>query len=300
MSISYQSVFENSQKNKHLSVKFEPEHRAVWSILKFPGRPCMSMELLRETQQAQKKIEQIARSGYEENRESRLLYQIISSSRPGVFSLGGDLKYFTQLIRAKDRERLFEYAKLSIDIGYPLATSYGVPFTTISLVQGEALGGGFEAALSTNVFIAERSARFGFPETVFGLFPGMGAFSFLARRLSPSMAKRIITSGKVYTAEELYDMGVVDIVAPDGKGEQAVYEYIEHRQNRNLGYQSVDILADQYNPLTYKELLDVIVLWVDMALQLSDKNLRLMDYLIRAQEKRWEDSGDIAQVIKAG
>ncbi len=301
MNMSSQSIMEKANKNKHLSIRFEPEYRAVWSALQYPGRPCMSMELLRETQQAQKKIEQIARSGYEDNSESRLLYQIIMSDRPGVFSLGGDLKYFTQLIRAKDRERLFEYAKLCIDIGYPAATSYGVPFTTIALVQGEALGGGFEAALSTNVLIAERCSRFGFPETVFGLFPGMGAFSFLARRLSPSMAKRIITSGKVYTAEELYDMGVVDVLAPDGKGKQAVYEYIEHRQNRNLGYQSIDILADQFNPLTYKELLDVVVLWVDMAMQLSDKNLRLMEYLIRAQEKRWENSYEISrQVIKAG
>jgi DSF synthase len=300
MSISYQRVLDNSPKYKHLSVEFEPEYRAVWSVLQYPGRPCMSMDLLREVQQAQKELEQLVRSGYEENSDSRLLYQVIASGRPGVFSLGGDLKYFTQLIRAKDRERLFEYAKLCIDIGYPAATSYGVPFTTISLVQGEALGGGFEAALSTNVLIAERASRFGFPETVFGLFPGMGAFNFLARRLSPSMAKRIITSGKVYTAEELYDMGVVDVLAPDGKGKQVVYEYIQHRQNRNLGYQSIDILADQYNPLTYKELLDVIVLWVDMAMQLSYKNLRLMEYLIRAQEKRWEDTEEVGLVTKAG
>ncbi|MCP4128430.1 MAG: enoyl-CoA hydratase [Gammaproteobacteria bacterium] len=278
-----------SVEYKHLSVKHEPEYQAVWSAFKYPGRPCVSLDMLRESKQAQKNIEQLARSGYEQGDDSRLLYQIFSSETPGVFSLGGDLNYFTQLIRAQDRERLFEYAKLCIDIAYPAATSYGVPFTTIALVQGEALGGGFEAALSANVLIAERSSKFGFPETVFGMFPGMGAFSFLARRLSPTMAKRIINSGKVYSAEELFDMGVVDELVPDGKGKQAVYEYIRHRQNRHLGYQGVDILADQFNPLTYKEMLDVIVLWVDTAMQLSDKNLRLMEYLVRAQNKRWTD-----------
>ena len=148
----------------------------------------------------------------------------------------------------------------------------------------------FEGALSTNILIAERSSKFGFPETVFGMFPGMGAFNFLARRLSPSLAKRIINSGKVYSAEELYDMGVVDVLAPDGKGKQAVYEYMQHRQNRHLGFQGVDILADQFNPLTYKELFDVIILWVDTAMQLSEKNIRLMEYMIRAQEKRWVNS----------
>ncbi len=281
---------EDSTDYKHLSIKFDPDYHAVWSSFKYPGRPCISLDLLRESKQAHMQIGQMAKSGYEQNDENRLLYQIFTSSQPGVFSVGGDLKYFTQLIRAKDRERLFEYAKLCIDSSFPVATSYGVPFTTIALVQGEALGGGFEAALSANVLIAERSSKFGFPETVFGLFPGMGAFSFLARRLSPSLAKRIINSGKVYSAEELYDMGVVDDLVPDGKGKQAVYEYMRYRQNRHLGFQGVDILAEQFNPLTYKELLDVIVLWVDTAMQLSDKNLRLMEYLIRAQEKRWVDT----------
>lgn len=300
MTVNKQLAHKNELNNKNLSVAYEPEYRAIWSTVKYSHRPCVSLELLREMARAQKKIQQEVRSGYEQGDDARLIYQIIASDKTGVFNLGGDLKYFIQLIRAKDRERLFEYAKLSIDIAYPLATNYGVPFTTISLVQGEALGGGFEAALSTNVLVAERNSKFGFPETVFGLFPGMGAFNFLARRLSPSLAKRIINSGKVYSAEELYDMGVVDVLAPDGKGKQAVYEYMQHRKNRHLGYQGIDILADQFNPLTYKELLDVIVLWVDTAMQLSEKNIRLMEYLIRAQEKRWVNQEDSNVVTIAG
>ena len=59
----------------------------------------------------------------------------------------------------------------------------GLPLITIALVQGEALGGGFESILSFDVVIAERDARFGLPEAMFGLFPGMGAHSFLSRRL---------------------------------------------------------------------------------------------------------------------
>jgi len=298
MSTNKQSQTEDQSEFSYLDVKYEPEYRAVWTSFRYPERPCATLDLLRETKRSQKKFEQEVRAGFERGDSDRLLYQVLASDRAGVFNLGGDLKYFTQLIRAQDRERLFEYAKISIDIAYPLATSYGIPFTTISLIQGDALGGGFEVALSTNILIAERGSKFGFPETIFGLFPGMGAFSFLARRLSPSMAKRIINSGKIYSAEELYDMGVVDVLAPVGKGKQAVYEYIQHRQNRHLGYQGVEIMADNFNPLTYKELLDVIVLWVDTAMQLSHKNLRLMEYLVRAQEKRWVNSEEDC-VIKA-
>ena len=50
-------------------------------------------------------------------------------------------------------------------------------------MQGECLGGGFEAALSSDVIVAEKSARFGFPEILFNLFPGMGAYSFLERKI---------------------------------------------------------------------------------------------------------------------
>ena len=55
-----------------------------------------------------------------------------------------------------------------------LRSSFDLPFTTISLVQGDALGGGFEAALAGDVVIAEKSAQFGFPEVMFNLFPGNG------------------------------------------------------------------------------------------------------------------------------
>lgn len=273
----------------HLDLQYEPDIQTVWVQFKFPGRPCMSKELLAEIAMAQKAIAQTAKRGYEKGDKNRLMFQVLSSTDPEVFSLGGDLAHFIKLIKTKDSESLFQYAKACIDVLYPTSTSYGLPFTTISLVQGEALGGGFEAALASNVLIAEKGATFGFPETVFGLFPGMGAFSFLARRIAPALAKRIIASGKVYKAEELYEMGVVDELAPQGQGCEMVRDYIEGQQSRSLGFQSLDQVVDQFNPLTYKELMDVTTLWVDVAMQLTHKNLRLMEYLVKAQDRRWNN-----------
>jgi len=272
---------------RNMDVVIEPEYQVAWARLKYSGKPCMSPELLKEVADAQALIAERARSGYQQGVASRLMYQVLCSDLPGVFNLGGDLAHFIELIRARDRMSLFDYAKSCVDILYQSASSYDIPFTTIALVQGEALGGGFEAALSANVMIAERGARFGFPETVFGLFPGMGAFSFLARRIAPALAKRVIASGKVYSAEELYDMGVVDVLVPDGQGREAVYEFIQHQRNRSTGFQGLDQIIDQFNPLSYKELMDVVTVWVDTAMQLSEKNIRLMQYLVRAQEKRW-------------
>ncbi len=284
----------------NIDLEHDEDHQAVWVHMTHPARPCITADLLRDLARAQHVIEQTARHQHETNQDGRLLYQVLLSDIPGVFNLGGDLALFSQLVEAGDRERLATYAKACIDILYPSSIGYGLPFTTISLVQGEALGGGFEAALSSQVLIAERSAKFGFPETLFGLFPGMGAFSFLARRLSPAQAKRMIASGKVYTAEELYQLGLVDVLVPDGQGRQAVHNYMKHQDTRSAGYYGLQQVMDHFNPVSHQELLDIADVWVDAAMRLSPKNIRLMQYLVHAQERRWGKRTDVSQQQAVG
>jgi DSF synthase len=216
-------------------------------------------------------------------------YQVLSSITPGVFSLGGDLEYFINAIQRRDRPAIQRYARACIDIIYKSACGYSSNLTTIALVQGEALGGGFEAALSRNIIIAEYGAKFGFPEILFGMFPGMGAYSFLSRRVAPTIAKRIIESGNVYSASELYTMGVIDKVVPDGSGIKAVHELISTRQHRITGFRGLERAIDQVNPISYEELSDIVNIWVDTALQISDQNMRVMKHLLDVQTKRWGD-----------
>ncbi len=78
-------------------------------------------------------------------------------------------------------------------------TTLDLPILTIGLVEGTALGGGFEALLSFDYIVAERGASFGLPEVMFGLFPGMGAHAFLSRKLGAAMADRLIVSNQTYT-----------------------------------------------------------------------------------------------------
>jgi DSF synthase len=279
------SILDSNTEN--YEVRYEADHQLVWSYFKYPARPCISTELIDDVAKGYKTIAGYAQRGYQAGDDNRLLYHVADSRLPNVFSMGGDLNYFMSLIRAGDREGLYQYGKSCIDVLYPFSVGYDLPFTTIGLVRGEALGGGFEIALASKVLIAEKSARFGFPETVFGLFPGMGAFSFLARKLTPSLAKRMIASGKVYTADELYEMGVIDQVVEDGCGEEAVYEYIKNQRERMVGMHGFDRVVDEYNPISYEELIRVVEIWADTALQLSERNLRVMAYLVRAQNKRW-------------
>lgn len=277
----------SAKQYTHVDVEFEPAYHAVWVRLRYPGRPCISNGLIDDLEQVQTRIARVAKQDFQQGEAERLRYQVLGSAQPGVFCLGGDLELFIQLVRRRERAELERYAKRCIDILFDANTGYGLPFTTIALVQGETLGGGFEAALSANVLIAERGARFGFPETVFGMFPGMGAFSFLARRIAPAMAKRIIASGKVYTADELYQLGVVDQVVDDGKGVTAVHEFIRHQQVRSTGFEGLDKVMEQFNPITRGELMDAVHIWVDTAMKLTEKNMRLMAYLVEAQNRRW-------------
>ena len=84
--------------------------------------------------------------------------------------------------------------------------------------QGDALGGGLESLLSFDVVVAERGTKFGLPENLFGLFPGMGAHSILIRRLGVNRAAEMILRGSVFTAEEMYDWGIVYILADPTRG----------------------------------------------------------------------------------
>ena len=272
---------------RHLQVTYDNNSRAIWVEFKYQNRPCFSRGLLDDLSTVQRSIKQVAQTGYRLGQSSRVLFQIVASADKRVFNLGGDLAYFIRLIGAGNREGLRQYARTCIEIEYASVTHYDVPFTTIALVEGTALGGGFEAALSTNILIAEMRARFGFPELSFGLFPGMGALSLLLRKINPSLARRLIMDHRVYTAAELYEMGVVDILVQDGHGRKAATDYMRRNISKVHGLQGFQAAVDRILPITYEELSDVIDVWVDTALQLSEKNRRLMAYFARAQTKRF-------------
>src|SRR5205814_1963897 len=162
-------------------------------------------------------------------------YYVTGSRVPRVFNLGGDLALFVLLIKARDRDALAHYARLCIDNMYPRIHNFFSPtLTKIALVQGDALGGGFECALASDLIVAEESAQLGFPEILFNLFPGMGAYSFLARRIGMRAAEDLILSGRILPAAKLHEMGVVDVLCKDGEGETAVREWISrHSRHRN-------------------------------------------------------------------
>src|SRR3546814_10261944 len=181
---------------------------------------------------------------------------------PGVSSLGGDLDLFSSLIRSRDRERLLDYALKVVDIFYRNCVALDLPIITAALVQGDALGGGFEGVLSSNLIVAEKGCRFGFPEILFNLFPGMGAYSLLARRISPALAERMIMSGRIYGAEELYEMGVVDVLAEDGRGEERLRDYMASSAATHAAHRAIYKARHRFSPTNHPEMIYITTPWV--------------------------------------
>ena len=125
----------------------------------------------------------------------------------------------------------------------------------------------------------------GFPEILFNLFPGMGAYSFLARKVGRRTAEELITSGNMYTARQLYEMGVVDVLAPDGCGEAATYSFVKKHSRSANGRRAIEMVRREIEPVTHEELMRVVGIWADAALRLSDRDLRMMERLVRAQSR---------------
>lgn len=207
---------------------------------------------------------------------------ILTSEARGIFNLGGDLDLFSALIEQRDRPGLLKYGAACVEVVYQNFISYDLPLLTISLVQGECLGGGFEAALSSQVVIAERSARFGFPEVMFNLFPGMGAVSFVLRRTNERVADELTTSAKIYSAEELQERGVVDIVVSDGEGPDAARDYI---RKKGSVMQNIFQVRRRVWRLSRSELDDIVGIWVDAALRINPRDLKLMTHLVARQNR---------------
>jgi DSF synthase len=269
--------------------EFEPGNATLWGYFNPRDAACFSPGLLKDISAHDAALEAAAGRIEVEGQSSRPEYYVLASRTPRVFNLGGDLALFAMLIRAGDRGAIAGYAKLCVDNMYRRIRHFASPtLTTISLVQGDALGGGFEAALTSDVIVAEESAQMGLPEILFNLFPGMGACSLLARRIGLRAAEELILSGKILTAAELHKLGVVDVLATDGQGETAVRNWIARNARRKNGMQAVLRAREFIHPVTREELDGIVGLWVDAALRLTERDLRMMNRLVRAQVRRME------------
>jgi len=270
--------------SSQLQAQFDPALACMWLRWNPAPRPCFNRSLLEDLHRY---CDFLATSGGAirgGDNAAEIEYAVLTSQVPGIFNLGGDLDLFTRLIETGDREGLLHYGLACVNVLYRNYLGHGVPsLTTVSLVQGDCMGGGFECALSSDVIIAEKSARFGFPEILFNLFPGMGAYSFLQRRVGQRTTEELITSGKIYSAHDMLARGVIDQVVDDGQGEAEVTSLIKRRGRSRNALNAIATVRRRTQPLEFKELSDIVGIWVEAAFRLNTRDIKLMQRLVHRQ-----------------
>lgn len=258
-------------------IRVEYEEGIAWSWMHPVGRPAVTATMIAECAVW---VRELAILGEADD----VRFAVLGSKFPGIYNLGGDLKLFAQLIRARSLDRLVRYGLECVawTSGLRHATDAGV--VTVSLVQGTAMGGGFEAALYTDLLVAERQAKFALPEALFNLFPGMGAVSHLARRVGRRRAREMLLDGLDFDAGTLHAEGVVDILAEEGRGQDAVREYARKYRRRHNALRSVCGAMRETGPSDV-ELEAIVRLWAEAALRIGETDLRMMEKLVARQER---------------
>lgn len=269
-----------------ISIEIEPELGIVWMYLKPHPRPCFNAELIAEVEHLQTMLDFYKGKLPYQGSLVTINYHVMDSLTPGIFNFGGDLAKFLDYISNKDEEGMYRYGKSCIDGIYPIMTNFSLPITTMSLVRGDALGGGCEVALSSSIVVAEKNAQMGFPEILFNLFPGMGGYHLLRRRVNPSKAEEMLLNGRVYSAEEMFELGIIDVLAEVGEGRTALYNKINECEKHRNGRMAMQSVIAKAEPVDYDELLDVCKIWVQAAMKLTEKDLRMMKRLVRAQDRK--------------
>ncbi|MEE9433108.1 MAG: crotonase/enoyl-CoA hydratase family protein [Sphingorhabdus sp.] len=275
----------SGRKFDELIVRHDVQDQILWCFMNQAGRPSYTYSLGEEVQAVQDWISYNYALPANSGRDD-LRYFVCGSKTPGIYNLGGDLRHFAECIRDRDLVAMQKYAETCVRMQYANAAAFGAPIITMALVQGDALGGGFEHALAFDIIVAERSARMGLPEIIFNLFPGMGAYSFLSRRIPRHLVEKMILEGKIYSAEELHEMGIVDLLVEDGQGEQAIVEYCAKNSRRFEAERAVYRARRISKPVSLKELLDITTIWAETAMTLTDADVRKMERLADAQERR--------------
>jgi enoyl-CoA hydratase len=166
-----------------------------------------------------KLLEELSGAVKEGNDDPEVRGIVITGAGNNAFSAGADLKMM-QGLGPQDADRI---AKAGHDTFSSIENS---PKPTLVAINGLALGGGCELAMSCDIRFASDRARFGQPEVTLGLIPAWGGTQRMPRLIGKAKAKELIFSGQIINAQEALRIGLVNKVVPDGEELRAAVDYV--------------------------------------------------------------------------
>jgi DSF synthase len=269
--------FTEAGELSQISAYYEEGRNVMWMMLRSRPRPCFTLELVND-------IIHLARVA----RESGLRFDfwVTGSLVPEIFNVGGDLNSFAEIIRAGRRDLLMSYARSCIDGLHEIYTGFGTGAISIAMVEGSALGGGFEAALAHHFVLAQTDAKMGFPEMAFNLFPGMGGYSLVERKTTMRLAEELIMTGESHTGDWYAEKGLVDKTFQPGEAFLETRTFIDGLRPKLNGIRAMVKARQRVLQLSRPELMEITEDWVRAAFTIEEKDLAFMERLVVLQNRR--------------
>jgi enoyl-CoA hydratase len=191
--------------------------------------------------------------------QSLILYSRLASG----FCAGADLRELfrgLQPLEAEDRSNRVRDFLLRIHHVFNVIDS--APVTTIAAVHGVVFGGGFELALTCDMIVAERTARFCFPELRLGLVPGFGGIPRLRRDIGNGLVRDLLLTGRSINANKAAAAGLVSqTVAP---GEALRVARSVALQATKFDRRATQVAKEFIKPIPYAELQEEIRLFCEL------------------------------------
>lgn len=270
------TLFTDTERFTQLSGYYEAERRTVWMMLRAQPRPCFNHALIEEIMNFSWLVRQ---SGFTVD------FWVTGSLVPEMYNVGGDLQFFVECLQNGRREALRAYARACVDCVHAASRGFDTGAISLAMVEGSALGGGFEAALAHHFVLAQRDARLGFPEIAFNLFPGMGGYSLVARRSGMKLAEELIYKGESHTAEWYKQHGLVDVLFEPGQSYVSARTFIDTLAPKLNGVRAMLRARARVLQLPRSELMDITEDWVDAAFCLEPKDIAYMERLVMLQNR---------------
>jgi enoyl-CoA hydratase len=154
--------------------------------------------------------------------EQRVRAVIIYSDLKCGFSAGADLRELYQRSQAMEKSDAAKGVREFLErIHHVLNVIDALPLTTIAAVHGVVFGGGFELALACDLIIADKTARFAFPELRLGLIPGFGGIPRLKRDIGNAVVRDLLLTGRSFNATKAQQIGLASQVVAEGEALRA-------------------------------------------------------------------------------
>ncbi|MFX0003689.1 MAG: enoyl-CoA hydratase/isomerase family protein [Candidatus Hodarchaeota archaeon] len=202
---------------EHIQIeKVEEDNYAVISINRPDRLNALQNQTLREIAEALESME------VDQSIRCVVLRGTKEFTKKPAFSAGADLAARGSSNLDPENLRHQSHAMYIRHKYYNLIEAFPKPI--IAAIDGYALGGGFELVLVCDISIASKRSTFGFPEIQRGIFPANGGTQRLIRNLGKMRVKRMMFFGEHYTAEDMFEWGVISFVVDDDNFEDFVHE----------------------------------------------------------------------------